>query len=112
MRTTSVRPNKKGLPSNKQIMAHKAGTGLATQYGQAPAVPLPEPALAAPPLQTQSEPPRIAGARDPVTQNYWRGMFPPAVTPTMTTGVPMRFVQPGVHPSQMFGMPMGRQWGY
>ena len=68
VRTTPVRPDKRGLPANEQVMAHKVGTGLAQQYGQAPIVPLPEPALAAPPLKSEP-PPRIAGARDPVTQN-------------------------------------------
>ena len=64
---TPARPDRKGLPSAQQVMAHHAGEAPIPQYGPAPSVPLPEPVLAAPPVKPDL--PRIAGARDPVTQN-------------------------------------------
>lgn len=67
MHTTRARPDKRGLPSAEQMIAYRAGAGLPPQYGQAPTVPLPEPALAAPPVKPDVT--RIAGVRDPVSQN-------------------------------------------
>nr|KIR46842.1 hypothetical protein I312_03733 [Cryptococcus bacillisporus CA1280] len=48
------------------------------------------------PANTEIQLPRMAGSRDPISQNYWRRMFPPA----MPTAMPAF----GVPTPQVFGM--------
>ena len=65
--TSAMLPDRRGMPSAAQMEAHGVGSPPPTQFGQVPTVPLPEPALAAPPVKP--DPPRIAGGRDPITQD-------------------------------------------
>ncbi|ORX37854.1 hypothetical protein BD324DRAFT_403013 [Kockovaella imperatae] len=99
------RPNKNGMPSPEQVKAYSSGSAPTAQYGPPPTVPLPEPQVVPPPAGPAMQPqlPRIAGVRDPVSQNYFRNMFPPAAGPFG--------LQPGLHPPQLFGMPAGRPMG-
>ena len=61
-------PKKNGMPTTEQIQGYYAGAPPPAQFGPTPSVPLPEAAVATPP--TQPHPlPRIAGVRDPVSQN-------------------------------------------
>nr|ODN95582.1 hypothetical protein L204_04123 [Cryptococcus depauperatus CBS 7855] len=82
----------------------KSWTSSPTQSGFIPVTAqshgLPQWTMSPIQAEAQVEPPpmpRIAGARDPISQAYWRRMFPPTV--------------PGVLPPQAFGMPAGRLWG-
>ena len=65
-RPPPIKVDKKGLPTAEQVAAYRSGTAPLHQYGPVPLSPLPEPVQAAP---KEPELPRIAGARDPVTQN-------------------------------------------
>ncbi|WVQ79301.1 hypothetical protein IAT38_001398 [Cryptococcus sp. DSM 104549] len=100
------RGDKKGMPSPEQLEAYRLGSPPPPQFGGAPMVLGPE-REAAVPEQPQPPPPlpRIAGARDPMSTNYWRQMFPPAAG-----GMPI--FRAGIHPPQAFGMPAGGAFGF
>ncbi|WVW86792.1 hypothetical protein I302_108846 [Kwoniella bestiolae CBS 10118] len=91
-------PDKLELPDIDRVREHQTGVLPPVQWPPAPGQEIPMRAMAKP----AKEPPlpRIAGVRDPVTQNYYRNMFPPyAHGPT-----PMI---PGIHP---IGMVPARPW--
>ena len=60
--------NKNGRPNSEQIEAYHVGAPLPPQFGAAPIVPLPEALVAVLPAQAPTAP-RIASARDPISQN-------------------------------------------
>jgi hypothetical protein len=62
--------DKKGMPSPQQVEAHALGAPPAMQTGNPPMVPIPPGVVAyAVPPKVETPTPRIAGARDPITQN-------------------------------------------
>ena len=69
-RRSTPRPDAKGMPSIDQVQAYTSGAAPPAQYGPAPTIPLPEPKTVPPPdAAAAPAPPRIAGVRDPVSQN-------------------------------------------
>ncbi|OWZ66724.1 hypothetical protein AYX14_02314 [Cryptococcus neoformans] len=102
----TVRP--KAIPIGRQppqIKANKTWAASRPSYEQISQLRTGPPQWTAPdaspmditPLNTEIPMLRIAGSRDPISQSYWRRMFPPA----MPTAMPAF----GVLPPQVFGMP-------
>ncbi|WRT69575.1 uncharacterized protein IL334_006564 [Kwoniella shivajii] len=92
-------PDRLDLPTPEQVRSHQVGVLPPIQWPPAPGQEIPMREMAKP----AKEPPvpRIAGARDPVTQNYWRQMFPPHA--------PLPIMGPGLPPA--IGMIPARPWG-
>lgn len=65
--TNTPAQSKSGQPTADQVRAHAMGTPPIQQFGTAPAVAPPEVAVAVPP--SKPDLPRIAGVRDPISQN-------------------------------------------
>ncbi|UOH82428.1 hypothetical protein LQV05_005130 [Cryptococcus neoformans] len=102
----TVRP--KAIPVGRQppqIKANKTWAASRPSYEQISPLRTGPPQWTAPdvspmditPLNTEIPMFRIAGSRDPISQSYWRRMFPPA----MPTAMPAF----GMPPPQVFGMP-------
>ncbi|AFR95495.1 hypothetical protein CNAG_02334 [Cryptococcus neoformans var. grubii H99] len=102
----TVRP--KAIPIGRQppqIKANKTWAASRPSYEQISPLRTGSPQWTAPdaspmditPLNTEIPMLRIAGSRDPISQSYWRRMFPPAMPTTMPAF--------GVLPPQVFGMP-------
>ncbi|WWC73550.1 uncharacterized protein I206_107522 [Kwoniella pini CBS 10737] len=91
-------PDKLHLPTESQVRAHQLGVLPPVQWPPAPGQEIPMRPMAKP----EKEPPvpRIAGVRDPVSQNYYRQMFPPH-------GGALPMMIPGIHP---IGMVPARPW--
>ncbi|RXK34881.1 hypothetical protein M231_07870 [Tremella mesenterica] len=93
-------PDVKGLPSPQQVQAYRTGLPSQIQPSEVPALPIPVRQQAMPVVK--QEQPRIVGSRDPISQNYWKQMFPPVGGPAgVNAGTP--YMLP------MFGV---RPWGY
>ncbi|KAK6908796.1 hypothetical protein I204_01919 [Kwoniella mangroviensis CBS 8886] len=90
--------DKLDLTETEKVRPHQVGVLPPVQWPPAPGQEIPMREMAKPAMEPPL--PRIAGVRDPVSQNYYRNMFPPyAHGPT-----PMI---PGIHP---IGMVPARPW--
>lgn len=67
MPTTPTRSYKTSHPVVQRVVAKPGGTGLQEEFPHKPTVPMPEAGVIAPGVNPL--PPRIAGVRDPVSQN-------------------------------------------
>ncbi|WVQ66372.1 uncharacterized protein L199_004552 [Kwoniella botswanensis] len=68
-------PDKLDLTETEKIRPHQIGVLPPVQWPPAPGQEIPMREMAKPAMEPPL--PRIAGVRDPVSQNYYRNMFPP-----------------------------------